>query len=124
MATGSDAVGLRPCPGMLHRGELIPVNQFGKRGSQRRRICRGCANAVPRPQYDPVTTGVKTCQRCHCELPVAAFSRRRRSRDGLCAWCKSCMASYQRQHRAEPGRLEWDRARWRRNRAERQGGAS
>ncbi len=42
---------------------------------------------------------VKTCPKCGIEKSVEAFSRNRRSRDGLFAWCRSCAVEKTRQWR-------------------------
>jgi hypothetical protein len=40
--------------------------------------------------HEPLTTGEKTCRRCHTPKPVLAFSARKRSADGLSHWCRAC----------------------------------
>lgn len=32
----------------------------------------------------------KICNKCKRELDISCFHKRKRSRDGLCVWCKSC----------------------------------
>lgn len=42
----------------------------------------------------------KRCPRCAKTKARSAFSRNRRSRDGLCSYCKECVLQYQRVWRA------------------------
>lgn len=50
---------------------------------------------------------MRTCQRCKADKPVEQFHRCARRKDGLQAWCKSCMSSYNNekwpQHRRRHG---------------------
>lgn len=42
----------------------------------------------------------KKCRVCGRELPLTAFSKNRRERDGLCNRCKECDNAYQRAYKA------------------------
>lgn len=37
---------------------------------------------------------MKCCTRCNQELPLEAFSKNSRMKDGLAKWCRSCQKSY------------------------------
>lgn len=40
------------------------------------------------------SAGMKVCSRCELEKPGAAFSKHRRSADGLTGWCRGCHAEH------------------------------
>lgn len=39
------------------------------------------------------------CSKCCTDLPDTQFSRNKRSKNGLCVWCKTCSSAYQREYR-------------------------
>jgi hypothetical protein len=39
------------------------------------------------------------CKKCERDLPETAFSRNKRTKTGLCIWCKECSAAYQKAYR-------------------------
>ena len=47
------------------------------------------------------TTHIKFCPRCKCNLPLVAFGRNRRCKDGLGCYCKSCAYARNKEYRAK-----------------------
>jgi len=41
---------------------------------------------------------MKQCTRCSRDRPPSMFSKRKRAKDGLTAWCKECVAEYHKEH--------------------------
>lgn len=56
----------------------------------------------------------KHCHKCSKTLPVTAFARNKRQRDGLQSYCKSCCAIQKKLHSAaNPGKEALRRKKWR-----------
>lgn len=47
-------------------------------------------------------TESKRCTRCDNEKPLVAFSKNRRTRDGLNCWCRKCCGEVSKIHRSTP----------------------
>lgn len=47
------------------------------------------------------TEGLKECSHCHKWLPLNAFSKDAKAKDGLFGYCKECVALYEVEHYAE-----------------------
>lgn len=43
----------------------------------------------------------KVCSKCGEEQPLENFSKSKRSKDGLMAWCKECVRQYNQEHKDE-----------------------
>lgn len=59
------------------------------------------ADETPRPEKK--VSDVKRCTKCGRWLPMTAFHRHYRSRDGRAYSCKECTAAYTRRKRKEKG---------------------
>lgn len=49
---------------------------------------------------------MKTCSRCQIPLDESEFHRDSTRKDGLKAWCKSCMSIYHKSHRDDAARRQ------------------
>lgn len=41
------------------------------------------------------------CKKCLQELDISNFSKNKRSKNGLCVWCKNCSKEYHEQYRKD-----------------------
>lgn len=64
------------------------------------------------PAHKPVIDGVKECSRCG-PLPVAAFGKSSKAKDGLNSWCKACRTKdSKRWYKANPVKAKSARRKW------------
>ena len=61
-----------------------------KKRKKRYRIRR-----TKKQNLDEMSKGVKTCSKCNKIKSRNSFSKRKRNKDGLVSWCKSCRKEYQ-----------------------------
>lgn len=56
--------------------------------------------------------GTKVCSKCRRELPVSEFSKDKRSKDGLCCYCKKCesnrICAYAKSEKGKRRRKEYN----------------
>lgn len=71
--------------------EFLTPEHRQKRQSQ---LCRFCL------ETDQAATAVKDCSKCHQTLPVKDFTVKASGK--RTSWCRSCAATYQREHRPCP----------------------
>jgi hypothetical protein len=50
---------------------------------------------------------VKECTRCKRQLPLSEFCKRRRSKDGLEAWCRECKNAYNKEYKRGKRTERW-----------------
>lgn len=63
--------------------------------------------------------GHKICTKCKLELPVTAFHKDKRAKDGLSFWCKECTKKYMKEHyKNNSEKILASCAKWRENNPE------
>lgn len=87
-------------------GKTKPVSEFCKDRGKKDGLnvyCRDCVRARnwggdPPPKPVPPAPGMRKCARCQETKPVAEFSKRTSSKDGLEYYCRACCGAAVRAH--------------------------